>query len=329
MAYDAADGYVLLFEGKEAKTWTFSDDVWTELFPTVSPSARTFACMAYDWADGYVVLYGGGEGGIGTPKKELSDTWTFRGGVWTDITEKADSPPGLAYPSCAYDTAAGYLVLFGGANGRGPTYTGTSGLTVHSTDQTWKFLEGKWTNITATTGSHPGPRFGAAMAYDAADGYVVLYGGAINGTSTANGSCSPLQCPHLNETWKFAGGTWTNLTDTASPAGTPPGVWEAAMSNDSSGGIVIFGGQANGYKSPNATGNYTWVFLGGRWTNVTTEQTFSPAPRFGAAVAFEPETATVVLFSGLGGTVVNTPLRSDTELFYNGEWECLDSCLRT
>ena len=101
------------------------------------------------------------------------------------------------------------------------------------------------------------------------------------------------------------------------------------MSNDSSGGIVIFGGQANGYKSPNATGNYTWVFLGGRWTNVTTEQTFSPAPRFGAAVDFEPDAATVVLFSGLGGTVVNTPLRSDTELFYNGEWECLDSCLRT
>jgi len=67
MAYDAADGYVLLFGGTESfnsttslgDTWEFHAGQWTQLFPSSSPSPRIFASMAYDAADGYVLLFGG------------------------------------------------------------------------------------------------------------------------------------------------------------------------------------------------------------------------------------------------------------------------------
>jgi hypothetical protein len=159
------------------------------------------------------------------------------------------------------------------------------------------------------------------MAYDDANGYIVLYGGAVNGTSTANGSCTPSECPHLNDTWTFVGGAWKNITATASGNGTPPGRWEASTTNDSSDGyVVIFGGQANGAKSRNATGNFTWKFLDGTWTNIS-DAAFSPGTRLGAAMSYDKSTENVVLFSGLSGTG-SSPLQDDTWFLHQGSWEC-------
>lgn len=327
LADDASDGYLLLFgatAGNEP-TWSFSNDNWSSITSSPAPRPRPFACMTYDWRDGYVVLFGGEEGGIGTPTAELGDTWTFHAGLWTNVSNPADSPPPLAYPSCAYDAAPGdgYVLLFGGATGVGPGYTGGSGLTVDSTNQTWAFSGGKWTNLTNDSAPHPSARFGASMAYEPADQYVVLYGGAVDGTSTANGSCSPVQCPHLNDTWKFVGGTWTNITASASPNGTPPGRWEASMTNDSADGYdLIFGGQANGYKALNATGNYTWAFDRGQWVNVSSSSASTPGTRFGAAMGYFSTTESVVMYSGLSGTV-SSPLRDDTWVFHQGKWECV------
>src|SRR5213080_2723791 len=56
-------------------------------------------------------------------------------------------------------------------------------------------VDGSWTNITSSSG--PSPRFGASMAYDPADGYVVLFGGL-------NSSAAGLT--FLGDTWKFSGG---------------------------------------------------------------------------------------------------------------------------
>ena len=325
MTYDGADGYMVMVQGgtNPNDTWAYSDGVWSRLpFSGIAPSPRSWACLTYDWGDGDVVLFGGGVGGVASPNAWMDDTWTYKGGVWANITNPVDSPPPLLYASCSYDSApgAGYVLLFGGALSRGPGYTGTSGPTVRSSDQTWEFAGGRWTNVTSNDAPHPSARFGASMAYNSGESGVILYGGAVNGTSTANGSCSAAQCPHLNDTWLFSGGTWTNITATASVHGTPPGRWEASMANGSGSSIVIFGGQDNGYKSLNATGNYTWVFEGGAWANITSSLSVSPSTRFGAAIAYDPGSATVVMFGGLGGTVVNAPGRDDTWLFHDGAW---------
>jgi hypothetical protein len=322
ITYDASDGYPLLYGGQD-DTWAFEDGTWVNLAPKVVPAIVSFACLTYDWKDGYVLLFGGGRGGIGTPDLDRDLSWTFHAGVWTNITNPSNAPPGLQYPSCTYDAAPGdgYVVMFGGADATGPGTTGGSGPKIDSSNQTWTFRGGVWTNITNYGAPHPSARFGAAMAYDASADEVVLYGGAVNGTSTALGSCTSVECPHLNDTWTFVGGHWSNISVAASAAGTPPGRWEAGFANDSADGyLVIFGGQANGYKSYNATANYTWAFDNGVWKNLTSSLPTSPQSRFGEAMGYDPATRSVLMFSGLNSTRGAAVLWENTWSFANGQW---------
>ena len=74
---------------------------------------------------------------------------------------------------------------------------------------------------------HPPAEAGAAMAYDAATGTVVLFGG--NGNSSG--------------TWTWDGTTWTEQH----PAVHPPARDFAAMAHDAATGtVVLFGGNSLG-----------------------------------------------------------------------------------
>ncbi len=98
-----------------------------------------------------------------------------------------------------YDAEDGYVVLFGGS-----FLNLTSFHTTYYND-TWALENGKWVNLTAA-GPAPSPREGFEMAYDAEDGYVVLFGG------------HPGKGPNaLNDTWTFSSGIWTNITGVRSP----------------------------------------------------------------------------------------------------------------
>jgi hypothetical protein len=79
MAYDAATGRVVLFDGVPiaGDTWTWDGTDWTQESPAHSPAARYSPGMAYDAATGQVVLFGGGNG------KYLGDTWTWTDSDWT------------------------------------------------------------------------------------------------------------------------------------------------------------------------------------------------------------------------------------------------------
>jgi hypothetical protein len=94
MAYDAKDGYVLLFSGNTQypqfpdDSWKFSGvegagGIWIQLIPATSPCARERGMMAYDWTAGYVLLFGG-LGGTGCTAT-APDTWEFSGGLWTEV----------------------------------------------------------------------------------------------------------------------------------------------------------------------------------------------------------------------------------------------------
>ena len=80
------------------------------------------------------------------------------------------------------------------------------------------------------------------MTYHAADGYVLLFGGA-------NLSAS------LGDTWKFSAGSWTQLSPSTSP--NPRG--DAAMVYDAADHEVVFFGGTNSTK----TFTDTWAFSGG------------------------------------------------------------------
>ena len=69
------------------------------------------------------------------------------------------------------------------------------------------------------------------MAYDAATGNIVLFGGGINGHGVQN------------VTWVWDGTTWTKQA----PATSPPARDAASMAYDAAtGNVVLFGGFASG-----------------------------------------------------------------------------------
>ncbi len=169
MAYDAATGTVVMFGGFNNRrgggaslfdgTWTWDGTTWTRQAPATSPRARFDATMAYDPATGTAVLFGGEGNG------KLGDTWTWDGTTWTQQAP-ATSPPAREDASMAYDAATGNVVLFGGAGGS----------TLQALADTWTWDGTTWTKQHPATS--PPARQNAAMAYDAATGTVVLFGGA-------------------------------------------------------------------------------------------------------------------------------------------------------
>jgi hypothetical protein len=122
------------------------------------------------------------------------------------------------------------------------------------------------------------------MAYDAATGTVVLFGGENNSNAVVNG-----------DTWTWDGTTWTKQHPAAHP---PPRVWASMAYDDATGTVVLFGGAAR----PNSGGGFTRIF-GDTWTwdgTTWTQQApaASPSARQLAAMAYDAATGTVVLFSG-------------------------------
>src|SRR5712692_6518024 len=279
MAYDAADGYAVLFggfgaAGSVSDTWKFAGGSWSNITVGSAPSPRISASMSYDAADGYIVLFGGARSNNFASAPPFSDTWKFRGGVWTNITTTPGPSPRVA-SAFAYDIADGYAVLVGGLGSKGPL------------SDTWKFSANVWTNITQTTG--PSPRIGAGIAYDPPDGYVVLFGGGSTG-----------------DTWKFLGGSWTNITSSTHP---PPRVFSGMAYDAADRYIVLNGGGVFG----GAFYCDTWQFLSGSWTNITASSGASPCLRFGpGAMTYDAGDGYVILFDDVStwkySPVVASPL---------------------
>src|SRR3989441_2220056 len=286
IAYDAFDGYVVLFGGVGAaglngETWKFSSGSWTQLTPSSGPSARAGGGMAYDVADGYVILFGG----LDSTGRLLRDTWKFSNGAWTNITS-ADGPSPRIAASMAYDAlpADRYTVLFGGT----PVNPTTPGRLTSALRDTWRFSGGTWTNITTVTG--PSARAGASISFDPADGYLLLFGGQ-----------SPTAI--LGDTWKFSSGSWTSISTSTDPGRRVLG----SMSYDATIGddyLVLFGGanvtsitSSQGYSDLRRD---TWKFSAGSWTNITTAT--GPVSQFGSPIVFDAgQGAGYVLFFSTDG----------------------------
>jgi hypothetical protein len=134
-----------------------------------------------------------------------------------------------------------------------------------------------WTQLSPATS--PVARAGGAMAYDAASGQLLLFGGG-NGSGL------------LGDTWTWNGVTWTQLT----PATSPSARAGATMAYDSAmGQVVLFGG---GTGSSNF--NDTWAWNGATWTQLSPAT--SPSGRVGASMAYDVVHSQVVLFGGDNGS---------------------------
>ena len=220
--------------------------------------------MTYDAKDGYVILVGG----VGVGCTPFGDTWKFLDGVWTNITP-SHSPAPRYGAGLAYDAKDGYVVLFGGAYP-----TSSCGAQKFYRD-TWKFSAGVWSRLSPTTS--PPARDNLMMTYDAMDGYVVLFGGA-------------LPSKYFADTWAFSGGDWVQVISTHHP--TAQG--SAEMTYDAKDGYVVFYSWAD---------EDTWEYLGGAWTVLATTGTPpSPSDVGWGSMAYDARDGYVVLFGGFSGT---------------------------
>lgn len=269
LAYDPAEGGVVMFGGGDYAsgsllndTWLFSNGSWDELCsgtsqaPTcpLAPGIRQEAPMAYDGRDGELVLYGGTNGA----STDLTDTWIFKSATWSNVTATAGNPPpaGPAAASVpdgcmAYDPAAGYVV-----------YLDPDG-------STYAFANDTWGRISLATS--PGSMLGEAMFYDALSGSIILWGGSSSNT------------------WSFSAGNWTEL----SPSSHPPGDSPDGYGYDAAFGYgFVVGPQGFG-------SNSTWVWQNGTWANASTELS-APATGLAAAVAYDAAGGYSVEFTETG-----------------------------
>lgn len=224
--------------------------------------------MTYDPTDGYVVLFGGDNGSA-----NLCDTWTFSKGQWNDTgLGCVGSPQPRSYAAMTFDPADGYVLLYGGVN-MSFSYTLTD---------TWAFVNGAWTTWAFRPGMDPGPLVGEEMAYDSADGYVLLFGG-----ENSSGVM-------LGYTYAWYAGNWTNLTGYVS--GAPSGVALGSMAYDTAlGEIVLFGGLNGGYTITNVT----YTYSGGAWGILSPAH--APPVTLEASLAYDPTLPGALLFGGCTG----------------------------
>jgi Galactose oxidase, central domain len=137
----------------------------------------------------------------------------------------------------------------------------------------------------------PTSRSGHSLAFDAARGRIVLFGGNAVGSL-------------FNDTWEWNGKTWTQVEDIG-----PSARQGLAMAYDASRQrVVLFGGMSGSSKLSD-----TWEWSGENWTQV---EDIGPQPRSGHAMTFDSAKGRVVLFGGESAS----GLKRDTWEWDGQEW---------
>jgi PKD repeat protein len=229
-----------------------------------------------------------------TPSPDLGGTGGY---VWANVSSLVGSVPSPRFASqMTWDASDGYVLFYGGENNTTTAY-----------GDTWTYVDGIWTNITANVTGAPPPTAGGGLAYDAALGKVVLFGGL-----NATGGFS-------NNTWTYHAMSWTNVTATA---GTPPSprILPAFSADSTTGQLLLFGGQ-------NATYTWlrdTWTFGNGTWSNITSTLAFAMPLMFYPVMSDDSAGHGAMLF---GGAIWGDTAHPSTFIFANGAWQNLTSSL--
>lgn len=290
MAYDAGGAQVVLFGGVTAYwggdpigTWTWNGTTWVEKYVPDLNYWRALPALA---AFGNDVLLFGSQGAA------ANDTWKWSSNTWIQAANTAPTGQYIWSPSVS---AFGSGVL---------AYEYTS----DKNNETWVW-NGTWTKVlTSEAAGYAGPlmRFGSSMAYDAARGRAVLFGGAAVATA---------ENPVVNETWEWNGSTWTQKF----PLHSPPARAFSAMAFDAASGVVVlFGGASPGLDGTTVTLDDTWTWNGTDWTQLVVST--SPSPRLWSAMAYDAAHGQVVMY---GGTGSDYSALGDTWIFQGSQYTAL------
>jgi hypothetical protein len=236
-AFDSRRGVLVLYGGRSigagtrfGDTWEWDGKQWREI-AVRTPGVRDHHVMVFDEARGKIVMYGGASDRPGMP----NDTWTWDGTKW-EMVDSVTGPGGLAHHAMVYDSKRQRVVLWGG-------FTSAN----QRIGDVWEWDGVKWTRI-PTSGPAPSPRSHHRLAYDAARGVTVMFGG---GDRSA-------------ETWTWDGTAWRQHSVSG-----PSGRYMQAMAYDARRQkVVLFGGSGREGVPPYGYLNDTWEWDGERWQRV-------------------------------------------------------------
>ncbi|MEZ4365571.1 MAG: DUF4215 domain-containing protein [Kofleriaceae bacterium] len=278
MAFDVSRGVTVLHGGLDASaawlgdTWEWNGTSWNQREDAPAQQVRGHA-LSYDPIQRRIMRFGGTLPGssIGT---RTSATWSWNGttGVWTQVA--ASGPSGRQFTALAHDPIGQRAYLFGGQ---------ASGA-VDQAD-TWSWDATQWTDRSVP--AHPVARRAASMAFDAARGELVLFGGDAGGPDART---------PLSGTWTWDGSAWAARTSPLSPSART----EAAMAYDGRRErVVLFGGSTAFYSGGGvAYDRQTWEWDGSTWA---LRSSVGPSARAGHGLAYDAARDRTVLVGGRTG----------------------------
>jgi hypothetical protein len=282
MAFDTHNGVAVIFGGFSltggfhsiGDTWTYSytDNSWTELTLSPSPSSRSNHAMVYCNQTNEIILYGGAV---------VTDTWSFdcETQTWSQVVT-ATNPGVHRSLALAYDPQENVVILFGGFGGDD-----------WETDDTWEFDCDirEWSEVFPTT--TPLARYGNVMVYDESINQIVM----TAGNTASHG--------HQDDTWTYdaSANTWTELTPTSDPDNLK---WPSMTYDSMNQKCILFGGQIG-----DSAVDRTWIYDGQLNTWIRHYPDDAPVGRINTGLAFDPVSNVTILF---GGYVIDDALYDDT-----------------
>lgn len=234
---------------------------WTQLTTNTPPSTRENP-GASDGTSFYV--FGGIPAAAGPVRSNALHSYNPATNLWTTLSAEGavGSPAARAQCGIAWDHARSRLVVFGGTDIAGARL-----------GDTWEWDGVAWSNVTPA-GPSPSARNFCALAYDAVNAKVLLFGGN-NGT-------------YLNDTWHWDGTTWTQLAPATVPATRQQHLMVTRLDHLD---VVMAVGQ-NTVRHAD-----TWRWDGTNWIQVTSATT-APAGRIALDAGYDQVRQVVVITGG-------------------------------
>lgn len=260
---------------------------WTEITTLGTPPAAYGHASAYDPLHDQMIVFGGVDAAAHTINL---GAWRLRFNLatptWSRVSLTGTLPPTVYYASAIYDPIADAFRVFGGW-GNHPSTVSQQVYTL------WLHPSPNWGTPLPSNAPPPTGRQGAAVAYDAANRRMIVFGGQRQ--------WSPVGLEWLNDVWVLdlttVPPTWTELAPDGSP---PEGRSFASLVYDPSGNRVILYGGTNGNSFP---ATVQALSLGGTptWSELTPAGT-PPAARAQHGAIYDPVRDRMVLFGGSNGS---------------------------
>jgi hypothetical protein len=242
--------------------------------------------MVYDTARGKLVHVGGSNYSALNQHAMVHSVMERTDLVWQELQgsdpEMDGNPPTGLMSAVAYDPLRREVVLFGGALWGGGEDHGTE------SDQTWLWDGESWalaSPIAPEGEGNPPSLIGAAMAYSAVNGGLLMFGGER-------------ESEVKDELWLWDGSSWNEMVplDPEGDGDPVPRKLHGLVHDSRRGRVVLFGGETDDEYLAD-----TWEWTGSSWLRMIPEDPEAdgnPPPGNGTAMAYDVDRGRTVVAAG-------------------------------